>query len=379
MRGIKGSNRHRVAKKIVTKRPRVIALLPAHNEQTTIAKSLDSLLNQSWPLTYILVIADNCNDNTIRIVKKYQKKYGCQKIRLLKTKNNNHKKAGALNQGFLSIKYKPDFIFGMDADTVLDQDIIAAGVRQLQKEPKTGGICSAYRTLPIEANASSWERFLWRLQNIEFGLANAWRVENYNTARVLPGVAVIFRTRALKDVELLHAGTIWATDSLVEDYRLTLELKDRGWNVKSSLAMISWSDVPLRILGKGGLFDQRQRWYSGTVDEIRRRGFKKHSRYEAFTIGLLSFNFLMRLLLYATYVLVFITGSITQLISIFLLVPFVASMVQFYRWSKYADQKDYLQALMTIILIPNEIYSIFKESIYVYSIWLSYRRPNRAW
>ena len=100
----------------MSRRPRVVALLPAHNEQATIAKAMDSLINQTWPISYILVIADNCTDNTARIVKRYQKKYGSKKIRLLKTVKNTHKKAGALNQGFLSIKYKPDYIFGMDAD-----------------------------------------------------------------------------------------------------------------------------------------------------------------------------------------------------------------------------------------------------------------------
>ncbi len=358
---------------------RVVALVPAHNEQASIAKTIDCLMDQTYPLSYALVIADNCSDQTVKIVRKYQKKYGTRKLRLLKTKNNSAKKAGALNQGFMSIKSKPDYIFGMDGDTILDKNIIEAGVKLLQKEPNTAGVCSAYRTLPLPERSSRWQRYLWRLQNIEFGLANAWRVENYNNARVLPGVAVMFRTRALRDVNKLHKGTIWATDSLVEDYRLTLELKDLGWQVKSSLDMISWSDVPLKLNGKGGLFDQRQRWYSGTVDEIRRRGLKEHSRYEAFTITLLSFNLLMRALLYATYVLIIVRGDFNNLVSIFLLLPLAAALVQFYRWLKYCDQRDFWQGLMTITLLPNELYAIFKEFTYAYSTWLSYARPDRAW
>jgi cellulose synthase/poly-beta-1,6-N-acetylglucosamine synthase-like glycosyltransferase len=233
--------------------------------------------------------------------------------------------------------------------------------------------------LPLQAGATHWQKFLWRLQNIEFGLANAWRVENYRSARVLPGVSVMFRTVALDDVYSKHEGTIWATDSLVEDYRLTLELKDLGWEVKSSLEMISWSDVPLRIRGKGGLFDQRQRWYSGTVDEIRRRGLQKHSRYEIFTISLMSMNLFMRALLYGSYITLAITGTVIQWVSFFLLLPLAAAMLQFYRWLKYTDQRDRWQGLMTILLIPNELYAIFREITYTYSVWLSFRRPNRAW
>lgn len=363
-----------------TAQPRVIALVPAHNEAAIISATIDSLMSQTYPFAYVLIIADNCTDATIRIVRRYQRKYGVKKLRLMKTVGNTHKKSGALNQGFDAVRSsRPDYIFGMDADTILDKNIIEAGIKQFEREPNTAGICSSYRTLPLKKDATRWERFLWRLQNIEFGLANAWRVENYKSARVLPGVSVMFRTKALRDVYKLHKGTVWATDSLVEDYRLTLELKDLGWDAKSSLEMVSWSDVPLKVIGKGGLFDQRQRWYSGTVDELRRRGLKKHSRYELFTIILLAVNLLMRLLLIAAYGSILLMGGNVQWISFFLAIPVAAATLQFYRWAKYTDQRDLWQGMMTLTLIPNELYAVFREYVYLYSIWVSYRRPNRAW
>src|ERR1039458_8097530 len=134
---------------------RVVALVPAHNEEDIIKDTIESLMGQTWPLEYALIIADNCTDNTIKIVKKYQKKYGSDRLRLMKTVGNTHKKAGALNQGFLALKGKrPAFVFGMDADTILHPSIIEAGVKQFEQEPKTGGICSAYRTLPLKADAT---------------------------------------------------------------------------------------------------------------------------------------------------------------------------------------------------------------------------------
>ncbi len=363
-----------------TAQPRVIALVPAHNEAAIIGSTIDSLMSQTYPFAYVLIIADNCTDSTVRVVKRYQRKYGPDKLRLMVTVDNKYKKSGALNQGFKAVRAnRPDFIFGMDADTILDEYIIEGGIKQFMQEPRTAGICSSYRTLPLKKDATRWERFLWRLQNIEFGLANAWRVENYKNARVLPGVSVMFRTKALRDVYKLHKGTVWATDSLVEDYRLTLELKDLGWDVKSSLDMVSWSDVPLSILGKGGLFDQRQRWYSGTVDELRRRGLKKHSRYELFTVALLAINLLMRILLIVAYGTIILAGSNVQWVSYFLAIPVAAALLQFYRWIKYTDQRDIWQGIMTLTLLPNELYAVFRECIYLYSIWVSYKRPNRAW
>jgi biofilm PGA synthesis N-glycosyltransferase PgaC len=204
-------------------------LVPAHNEQDIIEATISSLMAQTYPFTYVLIIADNCTDNTVRIVKRLQRRYGTQKLRLLKTVGNTHKKAGALNQGFEAVRSsRPNYIFGMDADTIIDSKMVEEAVRQFKVEPNTAGICSAYRTLPLKKETTRWQRFLWRLQNIEFGLANAWRIENYESARVLPGVSVMFRAKALSDVYKLHKGTVWATDSLVEDYRLTLERRSHG-------------------------------------------------------------------------------------------------------------------------------------------------------
>ncbi len=365
----------------MAREPRVIALVPAHNEEEIIEATITSLMAQTYPFSFVMIIADNCTDETINIVKRCQATYGDEKLRLFETVGNTYKKAGALNQGLIEATREsiPDFTFGMDADTIIDSRMVEEAVIQFEREPNTAGICSAYRTLPLKSDATRWQRFLWRLQSIEFGLANAWRVENYKSARVLPGVSVMFRTKALDDVYNLHEGTIWATDSLVEDYRLTLELKDLGWDTKSSLRMISWSDVPLKLLGKGGLFDQRQRWYSGTIDELRKRGLMKHSRYELFTIVLLAVNFVMRFLLIAAYLTIVAMGDSVQWVSFFLALPVVAALIQYHRWRKYTHERDRWQALMTLMLLPNEAYAIFREFIYLYSIWLSYRRPNRAW
>lgn len=365
----------------VKHKARLVAFVPAHNEQEGIRDTIKSLMEQTYPFEYVLVIADNCTDDTISIVGELQKTYGYSRLRLLETTGNEHKKAGALNQGFrrMLLGEKIDYLFSLDADTILDPNIFERGVMELELEPATGGICSAYRALPLKETATRWKRFLWRIQNIEFGLANAWRVENYKSARVLPGVSVLYRMEALRDVYRSRGdGTVWATDSLVEDYRLTLDLKDLGWGAKSSMDMTSWSDVPLKLRGKGGLWDQRKRWYSGTVDEIRRRGLKKHSRYELFTIVLLILNAWMRLLLYGTYGLLLAVNGNVQWVWYFLIIPVVASATQLYRL-KYADQRDKWQILMTATLVVNEVYAFYRELIYTYSIWLSYRRPNREW
>ena len=70
---------------------RLTALVPAHDEALTIAATLESLRGQSRPPDRIVVVADNCTDDTAEIARQH----GAE---VFTTVNNTHKKAGALNQ-----------------------------------------------------------------------------------------------------------------------------------------------------------------------------------------------------------------------------------------------------------------------------------------
>ena len=360
---------------------RAVALVPAYNEEEIIERTIHSLMDQSHPFMYVLVIANNCTDNTVPIVKQLQTVYGENALRLLVMEHNTGLKAGALNAGFRQISGdNPDFVFSMDADTIIDREMLAEGIKKFAREPQTGGICSAYRTVPLSfrPNATAWERFLWRQQNIEFSLANAWRIENYRSARVLPGVSTLYRMTALMQVSALpeHDAEPWVVNNRVEDYILTLELKDLGWDARSYHDMISWSDVPwsLRVLTK-----QRERWYSGTIDVVRERLVRKHSRYEVFTVILLMMNLFMRGLLLAGYTALLMSGIPIQWVSPFLVLPVIAALTQTHRLKKYGDQLDKWQYFFTATLVVVELYATYREILYARAVWLSYFRPDRGW
>jgi len=48
--------------------PRVVALVPAHNEEASIGLALDSLAAQTRRPDLVIVIADNCTDGTVAVV-----------------------------------------------------------------------------------------------------------------------------------------------------------------------------------------------------------------------------------------------------------------------------------------------------------------------
>ena len=55
--------------------PKVCICIPAYNAEATIAKTLDSLINQTYQNIIIKVIDNNSQDNTVQIVKPYVEKY----------------------------------------------------------------------------------------------------------------------------------------------------------------------------------------------------------------------------------------------------------------------------------------------------------------
>ena len=90
-------------------------LVPAHNEAQGIAATLTSLTAQSRSPERIIVVADNCTDDTVAIARRC----GAE---VIESVDNVHKKAGALNQALARIlptQGENDLVMVMDADTVL--------------------------------------------------------------------------------------------------------------------------------------------------------------------------------------------------------------------------------------------------------------------
>src|SRR3954449_10251140 len=74
-----------------TPRPRVAVLIPAHDEAANIATTLTALREQTRQPDRVIVIADNCTDDTAEIARAH----GAE---VYETVGNTDKKAGALNQ-----------------------------------------------------------------------------------------------------------------------------------------------------------------------------------------------------------------------------------------------------------------------------------------
>lgn len=168
---------------------RTCAVVPAHNEQDCIAATLQSLLKQGLDPADILVICDNCTDNTQQIAESTGVRVRC-------TIANRHKKAGALNQALRELLPQlsdSDSVLVMDADSVLDPGFVSNARFRLAYDPHLGGVSGTFRGGPGGG-------YVGMLQRNEYARYARDVRRLRGRALVLTGTAAIFRVAALRDV-----------------------------------------------------------------------------------------------------------------------------------------------------------------------------------
>lgn len=251
---------------------RVMAIIPAHNEEIGIAQTIDSLRRQTQAPDRILVAADNCTDGTVEIAR-------AMGVEVLETRNNSAKKAGALNQGLAMVlpELRPhDVVLMMDADSRLNQDFVAAGMAYFDHWPQRGGISGSY----VAADHPSRVALLQKIEYTQ-GLRAVHR--RAGRIHVLSGAATIFTAEALRRVAEMRGssiipgkkGLVYDESSLTEDYELTVALKRVGYDPRCAADCIVDTDVmptwrEWRI--------QRLRWQRGTLETLLTYGFVEHTR-----------------------------------------------------------------------------------------------------
>jgi len=122
-------------------------VIPAHNEQDSIALTLDSLVNQSLLPKRLVVVNDNSTDKTQEIVEAYSEKY--KWISIINSKSSNQHLPGskiinAFYKGFATLDGNYDIICKFDADLIFPNNYLEILSNHFNSIPKLGmaaGLC----------------------------------------------------------------------------------------------------------------------------------------------------------------------------------------------------------------------------------------------
>lgn len=126
---------------------RIAIIIPAHNEETFISETLDSLLGQSFPPQKILVVDDNSTDGTKTILKSYAQKHSSLSFITNPSKGGHEpgsKVIAAFNKGLEALEEEFDVICKFDADLIFPKDYLETVVNHFKNNPRcgmAGGFC----------------------------------------------------------------------------------------------------------------------------------------------------------------------------------------------------------------------------------------------
>ncbi len=361
--------------------PRIVALVPACNEEALIAHTLDSLLTQSRRLDRIVVIANNCTDRTAEIAREYAERHDA--IEVMEIVENRGKKAGALNQALSRLDPDQwDFVLQMDADTLLDRRLVEEGLGEFRRDPELGGVGSRCFLKPGEGERSRWEHLLWCFQNIEYGFGDSRRIQNGGRTNILAGAVCMYRMPVLQDVAAERSrrrepGLVWPEGSLVEDYELTLDTQRLGYRTEVGLRMFSWTDAMTSVQE---LWDQRFRWYGGHAATLRRRKFApeswKESVVQLFYVSII----LSRLFMIFALVFVLWTIPIANIEpSWWWLTVLGLVLANYIRRFRYVRNRSLTQYLLLLTVIPLELYITWDQALTLVAYGRNVIKPSSSW
>jgi cellulose synthase/poly-beta-1,6-N-acetylglucosamine synthase-like glycosyltransferase len=181
---------------------------------------------------------------------------------------------------------------------------------------------------------------------------------------VLSGTASVLRASALPPKP-------WSETSLVEDYVLTLDLRRRGWRVRAGSRMIAYTDSMTSL---GALWRQRIRWTRGTIEELRKEGWKPWTRADILAhLGIVA-AIGIRLLWLAAVTLAAIEGRLFW--SPLWLLPLCLVIAEGLATTRRLRWRD---RMLLVLVIPDELYGLLRQAWTCKAALLAFAGKDANW
>lgn len=229
-------------------KPFVSVMIPAHNEESVIAQTVENILEMDYDPFEIIVIDDRSTDNTALVVTDLEKKYDKVKA-LIRPKDAFPGKSAVLND---ALKYaKGEAILVFDADARVEKDFLKKLIPNL--EPKDVGAVQARKVI-----RNKDVNLLTRCQNNEMTMDTHFQVgrDSVKGAVELRGNGELIKRTALEDI----GG--WNNYTITDDLDMSTRLHIKGWDVRFCKDAIVYEEG---IMYLWPLYRQRRRWLEGTI------------------------------------------------------------------------------------------------------------------
>ncbi len=241
--------------------PSVTIIVPCHNEETSVAGTLDSLLALEYPKErlHLFVVDDGSTDGTYAVAKMYERHPNVTVFR--KEKGGKHT---ALNFGIN--RATTEFIGGLDADSFVAPYALAEMMRYFEENPDIMAMTPALKV-------RNPRNILEYIQHAEYSLGIFYRTMfgRLGALFVTPGPLSIYRTEVFERIGLFRSAYN------TEDMEMALRMQKNHMRIENAPRAHVETIVPRTL---PTLLRQRVRWVQGFLQNaIQYRGIFFNPRY----------------------------------------------------------------------------------------------------
>ena len=231
--------------------PLISVIVPAWNEQISIAKTMQSVIDNSYDKIELIVINDGSTDDTEKSIRNFIKQLDKKQKKKIKHYNQaNGGKGAALNYG--TSKATGEIVMTVDADSALHPSAIENLTRYFA-DSKIDGVVG-------NVKVANNETLIGLVQQLEylFGFYSKRAHCMLGAEYIFGGACAAFRKSATFD---RFGG--FDTENKTEDIEMSMRLKSYGLKSLFAEDVICYTEGASTL---NGLLQQRLRWKKGRID-----------------------------------------------------------------------------------------------------------------
>ncbi len=322
--------------------PNVSIIVPAYNEEETIASCIQSLLELEYPREKleIIVVNDGSKDRTLEFCRQFG-----ERIKLIDIPKNSGTKAVPLNVGLRQAR--GEIVACLDADSIVERGNLRKMLPYFDA-PDVAAVTPALKVFKPET-------ILQKLQWYEYLFAILLRklMSLIDCIYVTPGPFSLYRRAVVAEL----GG--FSERNITEDMEMALRLQAHHYRIRNAMDAYVYTKAPDSLTQ---LYRQRRRWYQGLlINSSIYRNIFFNREYGNFSI-LMPLNVLSVVVLMASTVLFayYLVKPLVKLVWKFLLIDF--DFIGYFRnlsWNFYLLDFAYMKLFVLIAVFMFGLLSLY--------------------
>lgn len=253
----------------LTSYPKVTITVPCWNEESTVQKTVFSLLDMNYPQDKleIFLIDDGSTDGTLDVIKKFSE---YPNVKVFSKENGG--KYTALNMGLE--KSDADFFGCLDADSFADKEALVRIMSYFEKD-------SSVMAVAPSVVVSNPKNFIQSAQKAEYdmGVYTKKMLGFLGAINVTPGPLTVFRKKVFNDLGPYRHG------HHTEDMEIAYRMQKNRYKIEHCNDACVYTNTPSTVIK---LYRQRLRWIYGflnnTIDYKSVLFRKEYGNFALFTL-----------------------------------------------------------------------------------------------